>query len=303
MALLVPGTTWDPLGKQTQPAMDAHDIYCIHTMAGTFEGTDAMFHNNGYGGTESHFGVREDGFAKEWQDLRYTADANFQGNPRVISVENEDTGPPFPKWSGSNVPPFTPAQLSTIIRIGTVVCSKAFHKDCPSSWLCHQHGIPPTLIPDTRAGRRGIGYHRQGIDGDFTDGYPGRQGVGEKWSTGTGKPCPGKNRIDQVIHTIIPAIAENLGEDDLDDREHNVLMSMNHVVGQINDRSVAMYKAIRGDADADPKLVTGLRDHVRAVLDEESTESGSKLRAMVGDKSVDALESYGAAKIEVPPTS
>ena len=63
MTVRLAGSTWNPLGRQTQPRMRAHDIWCLHTMAGSFAGTDSMFHAGGYTGLESHTGVRADGYA------------------------------------------------------------------------------------------------------------------------------------------------------------------------------------------------------------------------------------------------
>lgn len=204
MATRYPAGQWDPLGRQTQPAMAAHDIVCLHTMAGRFDGTNAMFHRNGYGGTESHFGVAGDGRVVQWQDLDHTADANNQGNPRVISIETADMGESFPAWGGSNVPSWTKEQLRAIIPL--------------VRWLCVHYNIPPTLIPDTQSNRRGIGYHRQGIPGNFPAPYRGKTGPGELWTVlpkGFGKPCPGDRRIRQTIDIVIPAVRGNDQEDDL----------------------------------------------------------------------------------------
>ncbi len=196
-----PGAEWDPLStKQTQPRMDRWDVVCLHTMAGTFTGTDAMFHQNGFGGTESHFGLAGDGRLKQWQDLDHTADANNEGNHRVISIETADKGETFPAWSGSDVPAWTPQQLDELVRL--------------VRWLCVRYEIPPTLIPDTRPGRRGIAYHRQGIPGNFGPPYPGKTGPGELWTVlprGYGKPCPGDRRIRQTIEIVIPRVR---GEED-----------------------------------------------------------------------------------------
>lgn len=296
MVLTVPGTTLDLLGPQTAKRMSAHDVVCLHTMAGGFEGTDAMFHANGFKGTESHLGMRWDGFTKEWQDLFFRADANFEGNPRVISIETEDVDSHFPDWYPNGiVPSWTGLQVAKITALLRTLCSKAFHSQCPSTWKCHQVGIPMRLIKNSGADQRGIGYHRQGIDGDYPGPYKGRQGVGEHWSTSGGKVCPGDNRIHQLIDVIIPSLA---GGPDLDATEHAALLD-------IQAKSKAMFKAIRNDEDADQELVAGLREHVRWVLDDASTESGSDLRTMVGDKSKDALDQYDAAQKSdlIPPAT
>lgn len=201
MVLKVAGTNWDPLGPQTEPKMRGHDIICLHTMVGTLSGTSAYFHDNGYGGTESHLGMGWDGVTQQWQDLMYQADANNEGNHRVISIETADMGGPFNRWNGSDVPAWTKdGQVPKIIELLDLMCSKKFHRNCPKTWECYKRGIPRELIPDTKPGRRGIGYHRQGVD-------PWRVQGGELWSLARGKVCPGDRRIDQLTNFIIPEVA------------------------------------------------------------------------------------------------
>lgn len=193
-----PFATWDPLGPQTEPAMRAHDIVCLHTMAGPFAVVNRMFHDNGYGGTESHFGIAGDGRARQWQNLEFQADANLKGNPRVISIETADMGEDFEEWTGSNVPPWTPNQLDRIVQI--------------VDWCCAKYSIPRVLVPDSKPGRRGIAYHRQGIN-------PWRVSGGELWSDKTGKVCPGDKRIAQVKSVIIPRL-QLTESDDMDEIEY-----------------------------------------------------------------------------------
>lgn len=184
MTTLYPGAEYRPLGTQTQPKMTSHDIICLHTMVGSLEGTDVYFRSGGYGGTESHFGVGHDGTVYQWQDLAFTADANLDGNGRVISIETADSGPGFPKWSGSDVPAWLPAQVDAIADL--------------VAWLASNFDIPCAPIPDSRPGRRGVGYHRLGID-------PWRVADGEHWSTSRGKVCPGDRRIAQLPAVIAAA--------------------------------------------------------------------------------------------------
>lgn len=199
----MPGATWKPLAADwnSQPRMSAHDIFCIHTMVGGLDGTDSLFRVNngpGYDGTESHFGVGGDGTKVQWQDIRYQADANYLGNGRVISSENADHGPQFPAWTGSDVPPLTPAQIEANAQILAWVSSPAAHADCPPTWICHREGIPLVLIPDSKPGRRGVAPHRWGVPGYVVVG-------GELWSTSRGKACPGDRRIAQIPQIILRA--------------------------------------------------------------------------------------------------
>lgn len=185
-----PHAEWKPLGNdpQHQPVMAKHDLVIIHTMVGTLAGTDQMFRDQGYVGVESHFGtgyINGKLTAYQWGDTARTADANLDANPRAISIENADTSDPYRHWTGSDVPPFTDEQCELIAQI--------------TAWACQVHDIPAVLVPDSLPSRRGIGWHRQGID-------PWRVAGGEKWSDSTGKVCPGDRRIAQIKAVIIPRV-------------------------------------------------------------------------------------------------
>jgi hypothetical protein len=178
-------------------------------MAASFAGVDRGFHENGYGGLESHFGVAGSGRLKQWQDLDFEADANFDGNHRCISIETADRGEDFPKWTGSDVPAWTDAQLDVIVAL--------------VRWLCETFDIPKELVPDSMPGRRGIAYHRLGVP--HSTGEPGAPGGPwhgpgcELWThpeKGRGKVCPGDRRIAQLKEIVIPRVqAAGEEEDDM----------------------------------------------------------------------------------------
>lgn len=187
----MPGAQWRPLALDwaRQPRIKRHDLVVLHTMVGSLDGTDAYFRGDGYGGVESHFGVGGEGRVLQWQDTDFQAEANGSGNYRIISVETEDRNSRyFPQWDsndGSAVPAWTDAQLEAIASV--------------VAWCCTVHDIPCVLAPSSRSTSRGVGYHRQGIDGNFPDGrVPG----GEVWSSALGKVCPGNRRIAQVPKVI-----------------------------------------------------------------------------------------------------
>lgn len=181
------------LGIADNGAMSSKDIVCIHTIVGYQSG-----------GNAAHFTTGASGKIVQARDTNYRSAANLHGNHRVIAIENEDHGPAY-QWVGGAPPPFTPAQCEAIAKI-LVWCHKT-------------HNIPLTLIPDSKPGRRGIGYHRQGIDGNFTGPYKGRVVGGELWSSAFGKVCPGDKRIAQLINQIIPrarALAGGAQENDME---------------------------------------------------------------------------------------
>jgi hypothetical protein len=187
-----PIAEWRPLAADPthQPLMDRHDGIVLHTMVGTLAGTNSLFHQDGYTGTESHFGVGADGTVYQWTDTARTADAQLDGNPRLLSIETADMGGPFPPWTGSNVPAWTKAQLDAIARI--------------VAWAAKTHDFPVRAMENSKSAQRGVGWHRLGIDSSppFQPGY--RVRGGEHWSTSVGKVCPGDRRIAQVKSEIIP---------------------------------------------------------------------------------------------------
>lgn len=224
MATRYPGAEWDPLGPQTEPRMRAHDIVCLHTMAASFDGVNNGFHVNGYGGLESHFGLSGEGRLKQWQDTDHQADANYDGNHRVISIETADRGLLFPEWTGSDVPAWTDRQIDELVPL--------------IRWLCDTYDIPKELIPDSKPGRRGIGYHRQGIPGNFSPPYTGLVPGGELWTDpvkGRGKVCPGDRRIRQLIEIVIPRVRGVEEEDEM--REEDWQRMSNLVDGRLRDPS------------------------------------------------------------------
>jgi hypothetical protein len=168
--------------------MDAHDIVCVHTIVGYQAG-----------GNAAHFTTGASGRIVQARDTIYKSAANKNGNHRVVAIENEDHGSAYGAWSGSDVPGFTDEQAEAVAKI--------------LAWAHKEHGIPLELVPDSKPGRRGVAYHRQGID-------PWRVDGGELWTDFRGKVCPGDRRISQLINHIIPrarvlaGLARAASEDD-----------------------------------------------------------------------------------------
>lgn len=183
MAVTAPGVAYAQLpNKSTTPLVPRW--ITIHTMVGTLGGTESWF--TPAGRPYSHFGVGGFGAIRQWQDLRYRAASDLQGNPYSISIECEDTGYPFPVWSRSNVPRFTTSQADALVVL--------------LSWLCHRFGLPKQAIRSSCPDERGIGWHRFGID-------PWRQTNCLRWSSSAGKACPGDRRIAQLQAEIIPRVS------------------------------------------------------------------------------------------------
>lgn len=162
--------------------MSKWDIVCIHTIVGNPPAHAA------------HFSVRSDGHVFQSRDTNFKSAANYNGNHRIIAIENDDFGSEYGDWdinNGHDVPEFTDIQCEAIAH--TLV------------WCYRTHGIPLVACPNSKPGSRGIAYHRQGIKGNWAGyAYGGWVEGGELWSTKTGKVCPGDRRISQLHNTIIP---------------------------------------------------------------------------------------------------
>lgn len=229
-----PRAVWRPLGRQSEPPMTAHDIVCAHTMVGSLLSSDRYFRDvngPGYEGTEAHYGVGGawgddvdggpggsslDGVLWQWQDRLHQADAVGEGNPRVLSIETADNAP----RKASDIRPWTPLQVLTLVEVIVWECSLPAHADCPAGWACRRGvdwrgvrvAIPPVLIPDTKPGRRGLAVHRQGVKHSQGVGkvpgwlVPG----GETWSDAVGKECPGGARVAQFTAVVIPEVQRRI---------------------------------------------------------------------------------------------
>lgn len=208
--LVAPSTisVWDPLGGTPEPPMTGHDGILYHTMAGSFAGTDSWFHQNGWSGTESTWGVAGSGYCKQWVPWNRQADANLEMNARYLSVELADAGESFPPLSTANdeSPPMTAAQIERCVKIGVYVCDVRNHRNCPATWACHARGIPPVWMGDSCDA--GIGVHRHGID-PWRLRWSGGRDCPEA-SKSDGKICPRSVRLRQVRDQVVPEIARRL---------------------------------------------------------------------------------------------
>lgn len=173
-----PSALWKPI-RDTSTVRVTKDILCFHTCVGSMRGTRAYFDRldiqvyshgiiGGIWGGDAGYNL--DGVAWQIADTNYRAAANLNGNYRVISWETADN-------ATRPIAPWTPKQGNKIVQ----VCVDAHDRD----------GIPLVMIPDSKPGRRGVGYHRLGCD-------PYRVSGGELWSSAYGKDCPTDPRIRQL---------------------------------------------------------------------------------------------------------
>lgn len=156
----------------------------------------------------SHFYVNRVGTVYQYRDTAYHARCDLDGNPDTISIETWDGYPSgYPGYwtTGSDVPPWTPAQVAAI--------EKLVH------WILATHpSIPARLAKSNLKGpeSHGLSWHRIGVVGYAK--YTREQG-GLVYSTSRGKVCPGDRRIAQIpgilaaaTSTPAPTVSE---EDDM----------------------------------------------------------------------------------------
>jgi hypothetical protein len=187
---------WRPFDNKGTTLL-RRDIVCVHTMVGSLTGSFNWA--NRPGNPYWHFGIAGTGEAWQCHDLRYRSAANLEGNPYVIPIETADMGHPFGPWSGNcgDVPAWTGAQVDKLVEL--------------IAWLCVRYDIPPTIIPDTKAGRRGLAYHRQGVPNS-----PEWEAGNLKWSSSVGKCCPDWRRIEQFKTKVVPRVRALVLEEDFD---------------------------------------------------------------------------------------
>ena len=171
--------------------MTRWDIVCVHTIVGF-----APAH-------QAHFSTWKNGKIGQSRDTAFRSAANLDGNHRVIAIENEDAAQDVP---------LSDEQVEA--------CAKIL------AWAHRQHGVPLQLCPDSKPGSRGLAYHRQGIDGDFSDfDFPGRVAGGEVWSESRGKTCPRDTRIRQ-LHLYLARAKDIVNGDDMTPEDFTKIRAM-----------------------------------------------------------------------------
>lgn len=234
-----PTAQWRPI-RDTSTVAVRKDLFCLHTMVGGMRGTWSYFDRldvqvysqlllGGPWGSDA--GHNLDGVAWQIADTDYRAAANLDGNWRIIALETADN-------AARPIKPWTPRQCDTIVDLMV----DAHELD----------GIPLVLVPDSKIGRRGICYHRQGCD-------PFRVAGGERWSAAFGKDCPTDPRIAQIPTLIARAravvaggepIREDLSIVDADTKTYldGKFKALDARVGRVES---AVITAIYGDSRTD----------------------------------------------------
>jgi hypothetical protein len=253
--------------------MTRYDVVCVHTIVGNPPAHAA------------HFSTRADGHIFQSRDTAYRSAANYRGNHRVIAIENDDHGPEYGVWNtrdGHAVPRFTVAQVEAVAQI--------------CAWAHRTHGVPLVLCPNSLPTSRGIAYHRQGIDGNWTGyAYGGRVTGGELWSESGGKVCPGDRRIRQLIEEIIPRAREIAGlEQDLDANDKNTLNALAWRQKALNDGALtvdedAVPANVRGEVVQLNHLLSGLAWRLKALVDAEDAVSSHALPENVRGETLEVV--------------
>jgi hypothetical protein len=248
------GAVQRPLGKSTS-IMAAPDLVCLHTMVGYLHSTDAYFRTVS---VFSHFGIGGkwgsdisrglDGVVYQWGDTNRRAAANLDGNDHIISVETADN-------AARPIQPWTDKQCDAIVDLLV--------------WVNRAHDIPLELVPDSKRGRRGVCYHRQGCD-------PYRVAGGELWSSASGKDCPTQARIDQIPGLIDRArrIADGAQEEGFmaaltDAEQQEVLKAARQVNGAVGFGQVSFEGTIEALLRKVNDLSTAVRTNASVVGDDE----------------------------------
>ena len=214
----------------------------LHTAVSA--GTSLFDLFNTSGNPVAHFYVDGGGDAEQYVDTSYRSSAVLEGNHDSITVESWDNYPHG--WrNGGDVPDWTDAQIQWIAELAV--------------WVNKTHSIPLVQLPSSRPGTTGIGWHRQGIDGNFAGGIlAGRVSGGERWSPSAGKSCPGDRKIHSIVSTIIPrAIALSTGDEPMTPDD------LDKIGALIDDKLAPIEKAL-----ATFRTNIGDRDHATVARDE-----------------------------------
>lgn len=251
-AIWKPVTRYDVGGANHVP-MAAFRRLVLHTAV--FDGDSLFDLFNISGNPVAHFYVREDGTVEQYVDTGIRASAVLDGNPDSITVESWDGYPTH--FKAGQPPKWTPAQVDALVNL--------------ARWCNEVHGIPLQQLPNSRPGTQGVGWHRQGCDGNFpTEGIlAGRVAGGESWSPSFGKGCPGDNRIQQVVNEIIPRAKDG------DDMALNDQVNDEHTVKQVLNR---LDRFIDNSVSRDQQMLAAL-DEIQSDLNDLPPDKQDRILA------------------------
>lgn len=146
----------------------------LHVDAGGANSLQGWF-NNPASSASSHFYVKYDGTVEQYVDTKYIAWTQRTGNAYGIGIETQGLG--TGTWTTAQA-----ASIAALLR-----------------WISKEHGVPLVNMLDSRAGRRGVGYHRMGCT-------PWRVSGGDTWGP-NGKVCPGNDRVAQFPAVLASALS------------------------------------------------------------------------------------------------
>jgi hypothetical protein len=170
----------------------------LHTAVSSSQDMHSFF--NTAGNATPHFYVNEHGDVHQYIDTDFRSSANLEGNHDCITVESWDGYPQA--FKNGQPPAWTDEQVEALAHL--------------AAWCHKTHGIPLRRLPSSLPGTSGVGWHRQGIDGNFPKGLlAGRVPNGEHWSYSAGKVCPGDAKIHGTVDLIIPRAIEISNGDDM----------------------------------------------------------------------------------------
>lgn len=164
-------------------SMAVYNRVNLHVQAGT----GSLFNFfNASGRASSHFWVSYGGLVEQYVDTKLQAEADLDGNDATVSIETEGgTG------STADTEQWRPEQINALVALCT--------------WIMNTHGIPKVQASSSKtdSSSKGLSWHRLGIDGNFP-ALPdiragrGQRGGGMKYSSSSGKLCPGGGKIQQI---------------------------------------------------------------------------------------------------------
>lgn len=165
---------------------------CMHTAVSTSNSLFSLF--NTRGNPVAHFYCRKDGTFEQYVGTAIRASANLEGNYDMIAIESWD--------NGGQRETYTDEQLHGLSLL--------------LLWIHNHHAIPMLALENSKPGNKGVGWHRLGIDGNFTQEpgqlLGGRVKGGELWSESMGKECPFDGKIKQIHGELLPNVRKLIRE-------------------------------------------------------------------------------------------